>query len=118
MVVQVVTNVSEEPALSIFKVDFGRVETWSHYRIKVKRSSCGEQEDQPEGRGDRALFSISCWLNRAPSLLPCGLATPSSCKYYQAALYMNSNFYHVIGRSDVTCFMYNFCQCERGLAVI
>lgn len=115
-----VTDVSEEPAVSIFKIGFVRVEIWSCYRRKVKGSSWGEQEDQPEWRGDRVLFSLSSWLNRAQSL-PHGLTDPSSCKYHQAAFYVNSNFYHVIGKSDVT-FLYialtNFCKCERCLAVI
>jgi hypothetical protein len=56
VVLQIVTNVLEEPAVSIFKVDFGRVETWLRYRIQVERSSCGEQEDQPEGRGDGSIL--------------------------------------------------------------
>ena len=81
--------------------------------------------DQPEGSKkisqsgeETALFSLSCWLNRAQSLLPRGLTDPSSCKYHQGALSMNSNFYHVIGESDVTCLCIVLTTYESCIAVI
>jgi len=43
VVLQVVTNVSEEPAVSVFTVDTGTVEVWSCYRRKVNESTWGSK---------------------------------------------------------------------------